>query len=169
MVPQNSSTSCRWHQVYSTMAACFSGPFPAWRSRYRTSWARVPIWSSYAQSPPLHGAAELHHADFSATLNWIRCRTMSAGDLKTIFILILDFRIAAGFASLWQQLCTFRIAAVFNSGSLSVNQILYLRLEWEKSIHILFTVLREFCIDIDLMRTLFWIIPRQTSICFIFM
>lgn len=169
MVPKNSSTSCRRHQVYSAMTACFSGPFPALRSRYRTSWAHVPIWSSYAQSPPLHGAAELHHADFNATLNWIRCRTMSADDLKTISILILDYRILAGFASLWQQLCIFHISAVFIPGSLSVNQIRHLRLEWEKWICILFTVLGEFSIDIDLMRTLFWIIPRQTSICFIFM
>lgn len=141
-------------------STCTSGPFSALRSRPRTSWAHDPIWSSYAQSSPLHGAAELHRADFNATLNWIRCRAMSADDLKAISILILDYRISAGFASLWQQLCTFHISAVFNPGSLSVIQIIYLRLDWEKRIHILFTVLGEFSIGIDLMSTLFWIVPR---------
>lgn len=166
MVPKNSSTSCRWYLICSTIAACSSGPFPALRSRARTWWAHVPFWSSSAQNPSLHGASQLHYADFNGTLNWIRYRTVSADDLKTLSILILDYRISASFASLWQQLRTFHISACFNPVSLS---IIYLRLEWEKWIHILFAVLGEFSVDIDPMSILFWIIPRQTGICFIFM
>lgn len=175
MVPENSSTSCRWHLIDSTIAACTSGPFPALRSRSRTPWVHDPIWSSYARSPPLHGDAELHPADFNATLNWIRYRAMSADDLKTISILILDYWISAGFTPLWQQLCTFHISAVFNPVKNWVKLAVYLWFRLfisdlsEKSGYFVYSLRRvqyRYWPDEHLILNY----PQtKTSICFIFM